>query len=155
MTIYRGVPADVDQSINPGDYVTTNAQLAQDYAGSGNVVEMQVPASHVLNDADESGMEKCIYRPQTEHEIGQVDEVSVAVEQTWATRNTEADNAAEVNEYADDARQIVPKVQRLSEVIPQRDRAFSQALRDASRVNETLKNAERTPENATTKELSP
>lgn len=30
ITIYRGVPRNTTQSINPGDFVTTNAQLAKD-----------------------------------------------------------------------------------------------------------------------------
>ena len=48
ITIYRGVPADVDQAINPGDYITTNPQLAADYAGTGNVIQEDVPAAHIL-----------------------------------------------------------------------------------------------------------
>lgn len=64
ITIYRGVPADVEGSINAGDYVTTNRQLAQDYAGSGRVIEQRVPASSLLDSVSEPLGEEYIYRPQ-------------------------------------------------------------------------------------------
>ena len=66
ITIYRGVPADVDQAINPGDYITTNPQLAADYAGTGNVIQEEVPAAHILDDLEEPGGEEYIYRPPLE-----------------------------------------------------------------------------------------
>lgn len=66
ITIYRGVPEDVDQTINPGDYITTNPQLAADYAGTGNIIEENVPADHILDDLSEPGGEEYIYRPPQE-----------------------------------------------------------------------------------------
>lgn len=66
ITIYRGVPTDVDQTINSGDYITTNPQLAADYAGTGNVIQEDVPAAHILDDLDEPGGEEYIYRPPQE-----------------------------------------------------------------------------------------
>ena len=66
ITIYRGVPADVDHTINPGDYITTNRQIAADYAGTGNVIQEDVPAAHILDDLDEPGGEEYIYRPPQE-----------------------------------------------------------------------------------------
>lgn len=66
ITIYRGVPADVDHTINPGDYITTNRQIAADYAGTGNVIQKDVPAAHILDDLDEPGGEEYIYRPPQE-----------------------------------------------------------------------------------------
>ena len=66
VTIYRGVPEGVDQAINPGDYITTNPQLAADYAGTGNVIQEDVPAAHILDDLEEPGGEEYIYRPPLE-----------------------------------------------------------------------------------------
>lgn len=45
VTIYRGVPDGVS-SINPGDWVTILPDVAAQY---GNVVKMQVPASHITS----------------------------------------------------------------------------------------------------------
>lgn len=64
ITIYRGIPKGVTQSINPGDFVTTNAQLARDYAGTGSVIEEQVPVGHLLDSRSEPRGEEYIYRPQ-------------------------------------------------------------------------------------------
>jgi 2'-5' RNA ligase len=61
VTIYRGAPAH-QREIAPGDFVTTNLQLARDYGG-GHVIEKQVPASHVLDDSSEPLGEEYIYRP--------------------------------------------------------------------------------------------
>lgn len=63
VTIYRGVPSDVEGNINAGDYVTTNRQLAQDYAGNGRVIEQKVPASSLLDSVSEPLGEEYIYRP--------------------------------------------------------------------------------------------
>lgn len=73
ITIYRGVPKNTTQAINPGDFVTTNAQLARDYAGTGAVIEKQVPVSHVLDSRTEPLGEEYIYRPQNKRRIGRVD----------------------------------------------------------------------------------
>lgn len=62
ITIYRGVPTD-GTGIVPGDFVTTNRQLAQDYAGDGRVVELQVSMGHVVDDATEPGGEEYLYLP--------------------------------------------------------------------------------------------
>lgn len=62
ITIYRGVPHDVS-TINPGDFITTNQQLAKDYAGTGKVISQKVKASDVLDDLNESLGEEYIYRP--------------------------------------------------------------------------------------------
>lgn len=73
ITIYRGVPNNATQSINPGDFVTTNAQLARDYAGTGSVIKKQVPVSHVLDSRTEPLGEEYIYRPQNRRRIGRID----------------------------------------------------------------------------------
>lgn len=59
VTIYRGVPDGVD-SVNNGDFVTTNRQLAEGYGK--RVLEMKVPAKHVLDDTDEPLGDEYIYR---------------------------------------------------------------------------------------------
>ena len=62
VTVYRGVPSGV-KDISPGDFITTNQQLAKDYAGNGKVISKRVPASHILDDITEPLGEEYIYRP--------------------------------------------------------------------------------------------
>ena len=64
ITIYRGAPKHAT-TINAGDYVTTHKQLAKDYAGTGKVLKMTVPAAHILDDNDDPGADEYIYRPDT------------------------------------------------------------------------------------------
>lgn len=65
VTLYRGVAeGDPNDGIQPGDFVTTNRQLAHDYAGTGQVVETQATYGDVLDDRTEPGGEEYIYRPQ-------------------------------------------------------------------------------------------
>jgi hypothetical protein len=68
VTIYRGAPLEQTE-INPGDFVTTNRQLAKDYAGTGHVLETIVPASHVLDYLPEPLGEEYIYRPPVQAAI--------------------------------------------------------------------------------------
>ena len=65
ITVYRGAPS-TQKEIVAGDFITTNKQLAKDYAGTGNVIEKQVKMSDVLDDITEPLGEEYIYRPQTE-----------------------------------------------------------------------------------------
>jgi len=62
VTIFRGAPIK-QTNINPGDYVTTSRQLAQDYAGNGHVIEAEVKMSDILDDYSEPLGEDYIYRP--------------------------------------------------------------------------------------------
>lgn len=62
VTIYRGAPKN-QTSINPGDFVTTNRELAKSYTGDGNILESKVPMSHVLDDKTSPLGEEYIYRP--------------------------------------------------------------------------------------------
>lgn len=66
--VYRGVPEGSQETLNSGDFVTTNKQLAQDYAGSGTVVEQTVRASDLLDDRTEPGAEEYIFRPSSTSE---------------------------------------------------------------------------------------
>lgn len=61
--VYRGVPNNVSEKLNPGDFITTNKQLAQDYAGNGKVISQKVKASDILDDITEPLGEEYIYRP--------------------------------------------------------------------------------------------
>ena len=66
ITVYRGVPNDVNE-IKSGDFVTTNKQLATDYAGTGKVISMEVNANEILDDKTEPLGEEYILRiPQLE-----------------------------------------------------------------------------------------
>lgn len=59
VTVYRGVPGDVE-TINNGDFITTNKQLADDYGMK--VVSMKVSAKEILDSKDEPLGEEYIYR---------------------------------------------------------------------------------------------
>ena len=61
ITVYRGVPKDINE-IKSGDFVTTNEQLAKDYAGSGKVISKQVRADEILDDITEPLGEEYILR---------------------------------------------------------------------------------------------
>ena len=63
ITVYRGVSTGKG-SIGPGDFITTNKQLAQDYAGTGTVVSETVRAGDILDDSDEPLGEEYIYYPK-------------------------------------------------------------------------------------------
>jgi len=62
ITIYRGAPKS-QKEIVPGDFITTNKQLAKDYAGEGKVLEKEVALVDILDDIKESLSEEYIYRP--------------------------------------------------------------------------------------------
>lgn len=63
ITIYRG-DAGNQEEIVPGDFITTNKQLAKDYAGNGKVLEKKVKLSDILDDKTEPLGEEYIYKPQ-------------------------------------------------------------------------------------------
>lgn len=63
ITIYRGAPK-TQKDIVAGDFITTNPQLAKDYAGDGIVLKKEVKASEILDDIEDPLMEEYIYRPQ-------------------------------------------------------------------------------------------
>lgn len=59
--IYRGLPDNVEAAINPGDFVTTNPELAKYYGG--NVHKMQARYADILDDINEPLGEEYIFRP--------------------------------------------------------------------------------------------
>lgn len=63
VTVYRGTPKGAQSQMNAGDFITTNKMLAQDYAGTGEVIEQKVRARDILDSRDEPGEEEYIYRP--------------------------------------------------------------------------------------------
>jgi len=63
ITIYRGAP-EKQGKIVAGDYITTNFQLAKDYARDGVVLKKEVKASEILDDIEDPLMEEYIYRPE-------------------------------------------------------------------------------------------
>ena len=63
ITIYRGVSTE-GWNIVPWDYITTNKQLAQDYAWNGKVVSKKVRLWDILDDITEPLGEEYIYRPK-------------------------------------------------------------------------------------------
>jgi len=64
ITVYRGVSGK-QKTIVPGDFITTNKQLARDYAGNGKVLELKVRRGDVLDDLSEPMGEEYIYRPSS------------------------------------------------------------------------------------------
>lgn len=74
ITIYRGVPDGIDvNEIRSGDFITTNKQLAQDYAGTGIVLSMTVRADEILDDITEPLGEEYILRLKTDRATLQED----------------------------------------------------------------------------------
>lgn len=61
ITIYRGAPSE-QADIVSGDFVTTNEQLAKDYAGTGKVISKEVTMDELLDDSNEPLGEEYIYR---------------------------------------------------------------------------------------------
>lgn len=64
--IYRGTS---DRKIVPGDFVTTNKQLAVDYAGAGRVISLKVKKGDILDDITEPEGGEYIYRPNAYKEL--------------------------------------------------------------------------------------
>lgn len=62
VTIYRGAPK-TQKTINPGDFITTDAQLARVYAGTGHVISQKVRKKDILDDMLEPLGGEYIYRP--------------------------------------------------------------------------------------------
>ena len=63
ITIYRGAPK-TQKEIVAGDFITTNKQLAKDYAGTGIVLQKKVKLSDILDDKNDPLGEEYIYKPQ-------------------------------------------------------------------------------------------
>jgi len=66
ITIYRGTTKNQNK-ISPGDFITTNEQLAKSYAGNGHVLKEEVYLSDVLDDKTESLGEEYIYKPKKDN----------------------------------------------------------------------------------------
>ena len=63
--VYRGTS---NKKIVPGDFITTNKQLAKDYGG-GNVISLKVKKGDILDDITEPEGEEYIYRPNAYKEL--------------------------------------------------------------------------------------
>jgi hypothetical protein len=63
ITIYRGATKK-QKKIVPGDYITTNKELAKSYTGDGTVLEMEARKGDILDDINEPLGEEYIYRPK-------------------------------------------------------------------------------------------
>jgi len=63
VTIYRGAPK-VQKNIVPGDFITTNYDLAKSYTGENNVLSKRVKLSDILDDLEAPLEEEYLYRPQ-------------------------------------------------------------------------------------------
>lgn len=89
VTVYRGVPEGTQESLNNGDFVTTNQQLAQDYAGTGTVIEQTVKARDLLDDRSEPGAEEYIFRQSESPErLALADEIIQQRELALTPENT-------------------------------------------------------------------
>jgi len=96
VTIYRGAPKN-QKGIVAGDFITTNQELAKSYTGDGNVLEMQVPASHILDDKTSPLGEEYLYRPPKKPftPISQpVDNLPAVVKQVTKAKTLKAKPAA-------------------------------------------------------------
>jgi hypothetical protein len=62
VTIYRGAPKN-QKNIVPGDFITTEYELAKSYAGSGHVISKRVKLGEILDDVDEPMGSEYIFKP--------------------------------------------------------------------------------------------
>lgn len=79
VTVYRGAPKS-QKSIANGDFVTTNKQLALDYAGSGHVIEKKVKYSELLDDIDEPLGEEYILKENNQNSLLKNERGAVGIE---------------------------------------------------------------------------
>jgi len=68
ITVYRGAPK-IQKEIVPGDFITTNYELAKSYTGEDNILEKEVRMGDILDDIKEPLGEEYIYRPQATKEV--------------------------------------------------------------------------------------
>ena len=64
LKVYRGVPKGVQSELADGDFITDMKQLAQDYAGTGDVITQYVFADEVLDDTDNPMAGEYLFRPR-------------------------------------------------------------------------------------------
>jgi len=121
--IYRGVPKEI-RKINAGDFITTNKQLAKDYAGTGNVLMLKVKKGDILDDIEGNGGEEYIYRPNAYKLIKEDMEISkkelknqkvINAAHTYITRNMGkgsdyAPNVHELQKWIDDNPEKVKQI---------------------------------------------
>jgi hypothetical protein len=69
IVIHRGIPQGVYPEIVPGDYIVIDPQLARDYAGTGEVVSLEVKMGDVLDDVTEPMGGEYLYRPDAYLEL--------------------------------------------------------------------------------------
>lgn len=69
ITVYRGVPTGTGNQVQAGDFITTNRMLAQDYAGTGQVIQKTIRFGDILDSRDEPEGEEYIYRPHADTEL--------------------------------------------------------------------------------------
>lgn len=98
ITIYRGAPSNQGE-INPGDFVTTNEQLAKDYAGTGVVLKKEVKLRDILDDKTDPLGEEYIYRPEST----QKERVQSAIKEEAKT----------IKEIAKETKIVEPNVRRI------------------------------------------
>jgi hypothetical protein len=109
VTVYRGVPNGVNE-IKSGDFVTTNEQLAKDYAGEGKVISMEVNANEILDDKTEPLGEEYILR--IKKPITQIEET--VVEEETPTETKIEDIEVDETPMADDLMDEVTKLKNLT-----------------------------------------
>lgn len=72
ITIYRGATSN-QKNIVPGDFITTNYDVAKSYTGTGNVLSKKVKLGDILDDLDDPLKgEESIYRPGAWKEIADI-----------------------------------------------------------------------------------
>jgi hypothetical protein len=62
VTIYRGTPKNAQKTINPGDFITTNKELAKIYGE--NIIEEKVNAEDIIDDSQDALGEEYLYIPK-------------------------------------------------------------------------------------------
>ena len=159
--IYRGAPFS-QKEIVPGDFITTNKQLARDYAGEGNVLEKEVALSDILDDIEEPLGEEYIYRPSQKSATKAIEKpviiektkLPTAEKETLTTPKELKKQKAYILDAADDAlkdaKDVAPKDEPYITIDVPNDGTF-QVINTKDSIERFIKRARKFPTTGNTK----
>ena len=137
ITIYRGVSKKYN-TINAGDFVTTNKDLAKSYSGEGNVVSKQVKLKDILDDKTEPLGDEYIYRPQKsqvkpkpEKPKEVVSEKTIKTETTKKPSYTSKEARTVQESFSNDIQRVTHNAKSEQELINNTNKIYDEALAKA------------------------
>lgn len=131
ITIYRGATKK-QKKIVPGDYITTNKELAKSYTGDGNVLEMEARKGDILDDINEPLGEEYIYRPK-EYEKTRTET------QEAVTKPIEEKLESEVDKEITKVTETKPEIKVEAPEIKEEVKAEVDSLKDVESTSKELK----------------